>query len=65
MKGKRVIKLDEYEYGAVVSIINEKRNNLIRMNRNTDFISEILEKIIKAPLNKKNYFKRGRNEYER
>jgi hypothetical protein len=65
MNSKRVIKLDQYEFGAVVNIINEKRNSLINQKANTEFINEILEKVIKAPTKKNHSLKREREKCER
>lgn len=59
---KRVLELDKYEYGAVVSIINEKRANMLGKREDTDFVDEILKKVIKAPQKKKSLFKKGINE---
>lgn len=59
---KRVVELDKYEYGAVLVLINEKRNNLIRERQNTDFINEILKKVIKAPSKKRLFEKREKSE---
>ena len=60
---KRVPELDEYEHRAVVNIINEKRTEMISKKEETDYINEILEKIIYAPSKKKSLFKKdNRNE---
>ena len=49
MVNERVVKLDQYEFGAVISLINEKRNDLLKQQQNTEFITELLENVIKAP----------------
>ena len=54
---KRVLELDKYEYGAVVNIINEKRNSMMNEKKDTEFVSEILSKVLKAPKKKKFTFK--------
>ncbi len=59
---KRVLELDKYEYGAVVSIINEKRVDMLGKKEDTDFVDEILKKVIKAPQKKKSLFKKDRDE---
>ncbi len=59
---KRVLELDKYEYGAVVSIINEKRADMLVKKEDTDFVDEILKKVIKAPQKKKTLFKKDRDE---
>ncbi len=59
---KRVAELDEYEHRAVVNIINEKRTDMISKNEDTQFINEILEKIINAPSKKKSLFKKDNRD---
>ena len=59
---KRIAELDEYEHRAVVNIINEKRSDMISKNEDTDFINEILEKIIHAPSKKKTLFKKDNRD---
>lgn len=46
---KRILQIDRYEQGFIVETLNEKRTELIRQNRPTDFVDEILLKTIKAP----------------
>ena len=65
MVNERVVKLDQYEFGAVISLINEKRNDLLKQQQNTEFITEILTKVIKAPTKKKCRFKKEREKCER
>lgn len=59
---KRILELDRYEYGAVVNIINEKRTNMINEQKDTEFVDEILRKVIKAPSKKKGFHKKSRDE---
>lgn len=59
---KRILELDRYEYGAVVNIINEKRTNMINEQKDTEFVDEILRKVIKAPSKKKGFNKKSRDE---
>lgn len=49
---KRIIALDEYEYGVVINALNEMRNDLIEEERSTDIVDEILLKTIDAPTKK-------------
>lgn len=65
MVNERVIKLDQYEFSAVINLINDKRNDLLRRQQNTEFITEILEKVIKAPTKRKYKFRREREQCER
>jgi len=46
---ERVLTLDDYEYGVVV---NELRNDLIKDERPTDAVDELLLKTIDAPTKK-------------
>ncbi len=67
MGNERVIELDQYEFNTVITLINEKRNDLIREKKNPEYITEILTKVIKAPTKKKCRlkFKREREMCER
>lgn len=60
MKDDRLVQLDEYEFRAVVNLINEKRNNMINDRQDAEFITEILEKVIDSPTKRKKFLKRER-----
>ncbi|KUO73196.1 MAG: hypothetical protein APF77_13120 [Clostridia bacterium BRH_c25] len=49
---ERVLTLDDYEYGVVVNALNEMRNDLIKEERPTDAVDELLLKTIDAPTKK-------------
>ncbi|MFT9494530.1 MULTISPECIES: hypothetical protein [Thermotaleaceae] len=49
---ERVLTLDDYEYGVVVNALNELRNDLIKDERPTDVVDELLLKTIDAPTKK-------------
>jgi len=49
---ERVLTLDDYEYGVVVNALNELRNDLIKEERPTDAVDELLLKTIDAPSKK-------------
>jgi predicted N-formylglutamate amidohydrolase len=49
MKEERVLTLDNYEYGVVVNALNELRNDLIKDDKPTDAVDELLLKTIDAP----------------
>jgi hypothetical protein len=49
---ERVLTLDNYEYGVVVNALNELRNDLIKDERPTDVVDELLLKAIDAPTKK-------------
>ena len=52
MKEERVFTLDNYEYGVVVNALNELRNDLIKDDKPTDAVDELLLKTIDAPTRK-------------
>jgi len=64
---KRVLVLTPYEYGAMIRIINDKRTDLIREQKDTEVVNEILRKVLKAPTkNKKLFYKKEKcQSYER
>lgn len=49
---KRVLTLDQYQHGVVVNALNDKRNDLIKDNRPTDIVDEVLLKALDAPAKK-------------
>lgn len=55
----RVITLDNYEHGVVINALNQMRNGLIREERPTDVVDELLLKTIDAPTRSR---RRGRDE---
>lgn len=62
---KRIVELDQYEHRAVVNIINDQRTQMIKEQKDDEFITEILEKIINAPTKKKSLFKKDKDKDER
>lgn len=53
MKETVVIKLDPYEYGYLFHVLNEKRNQMIQNQEGTEFIDELLLRVIDAKEKKK------------
>ena len=49
---ERVLTLDDYEFGVVVNALNELRNDLIKEERPTDAVDDLLLKTIDAPTKK-------------
>ena len=49
---ERALTLDDYEYVVVVNALNELRNDLIKDERPTDAVDELLLKTIDAPTKK-------------
>lgn len=48
----RILELDKYEYGVVFYTLNDKRNELIKEQRPTDAVDDVLLKVIDAPVKK-------------
>ena len=49
---KRIMALDTYQHGVVVNALNEKRNDLIKENKPTDIVDEVLLMALDAPTKK-------------
>lgn len=62
---KRVLELDKYEHRAIVNVLYEKTNKMIENKEDNDFINEVLEKVIYAPVKKKVLFKKEHIRSER
>lgn len=43
---KKKIKLDKYEIGVVINSLNEMRNKLLKENKDTEVVDELLLKYI-------------------
>ncbi|HCC34780.1 MAG TPA: hypothetical protein DEQ02_03780 [Ruminococcaceae bacterium] len=53
MKEEKVIlELDPYEEGAVISALNELRNKELENQKPTDFVDDLLLKVLHAPQKK-------------
>ncbi|GHT86781.1 hypothetical protein FACS18947_6870 [Bacteroidia bacterium] len=46
---KVVVELDPYEEGAVITALNDMRNKELEKQEPTDFVDELLLKILHAP----------------
>ncbi len=55
----KILELDKYELGIIINALNEFRNKLIREKNETDFVDEVLLKVLDAP-EKKRYFHKDR-----
>lgn len=62
MNEKRILEMDSYEQKVLANILNDKRKSLIEENKDNDFIDEILEKVIDAPIKKKFLFKKEKRD---
>jgi hypothetical protein len=49
---KVVLKLDSYEEGAVITALNDLRNKELENQEPTDFVDDLLLKVLHAPKRK-------------
>ena len=49
----KLLELDKYEIGILINALNEFRNKLIKEQRETESVDEVLLKAIDAPSKKK------------
>lgn len=57
--------MNRYEYNLLLTALNEYRNQLIKEGKSTDFVNEVLLRLIDTPIQKKSLFKRERVSLER
>ena len=55
------VKIDRYEYGFLLQLLNAKRTYLLKQKQHTDEIDELIIKIIDAK-EKKKLFQKSYNE---
>ena len=65
MEEQRVMVLDKYEFGLVINALNEFRSKLIRENKSTEVVNELLLKLLNIPIRKKSIFQRAKVSDER
>lgn len=65
MEEQRVVILNKYEYGMIINSLNELRTKLIRENKSTEFINELLLRLLNIPIRKRTIFQRERVSNER
>lgn len=65
MEEQRVVMLNKYEYGMIINSLNEFRTKLIRENKSTEFINELLLRLLNIPIRKRTIFQRERVSNER
>lgn len=49
---QRIVALDPYEEGAVITALNDMRNKELEDKKATDFVDDLLLKILHAPQKK-------------
>ena len=65
MEEQRVVTLNKYEYGMIINSLNELRTKLIRENKSTEFVNELLLRLLNIPIRKRSIFQRERVSNER
>lgn len=65
MEEQRVVMLNKYEYGMIINSLNELRTKLIRENKSTEFVNELLLRLLNIPIRKRSIFQRERVSNER
>lgn len=65
MEERRVVILNKYEYGLIINSLNELRTKLIRENKSTEFVNELLLRLLNIPIRKRSIFQRERVSNER
>ena len=46
---KRIIEVDEYQQRLIIGSLNDKRNELVALGHDTDFVDETLLDVMDAP----------------
>ena len=52
MEEKRVIEVDDYQHGLIINSLNDRRNELVELGRDTEFVDETLIEVMDAPTKK-------------
>ena len=65
MEEQRVVILNKYEYGMIINSLNELRTKLIRENKSTEFVNELLLRLLNITIRKRTIFQRERVSNER
>lgn len=48
MPGKRIIKVDEYQHGLIIGALNDKRNELAKQGKDTEFVDDTIISVMEA-----------------
>lgn len=65
MEEQRVVILNKYEYGMIINSLNELRTKLIIENKSTEFVNELLLRLLNIPIRKRTIFQMERVSNER
>ena len=57
--------LNKYDYGIIINALYELRSKLIKENKSTEIVNELLIRMLDIPVRRKSIFKRERISNER
>ena len=49
---RKILTLDNYDHGMVITALNDKRNLMLKEKKPTDVVDDVLLKVIDAPSKK-------------
>ncbi|NLM78292.1 MAG: hypothetical protein GX173_09435, partial [Ruminococcaceae bacterium] len=49
---RKILTLDNYDHGMVITALNDKRNLMLKEKKSTDIVDDVLLKVIDAPSKK-------------
>lgn len=65
MEEQRVVILNKYDYGIIINALYELRSKLIKENKSTEIVNELLIRMLDIPVRRKSIFKREKISNER
>ena len=65
MEEQRVVILNKYDYGIIINALYKLRSKLIKENKSTEIVNELLIRMLDIPVRRKSIFKRERISNER
>ena len=65
LEDQRVVILNKYDYGIIINALYELRSKLIKENKSTEIVNELLIRMLDIPVRRKSIFKRERISNER
>lgn len=65
MEEQRVVILNKYDYGIIINALYELRSKLIKENKSTEIVNELLIRMLDIPVRRKSIFKMERISNER
>ena len=57
MEEQRVVILNKYDYGIIINALYELRSKLIKENKSTEIVNELLIRMLDIPVRRKSIFK--------